>query len=266
VYSHSSQGGPAIAGPPVFFDVQFVYRRVWYTGPVLKTPGTPQLAWVGDRHLRVDLGVDGGDAAHRRVCSARERIRSASIHALEDVTPAYATLLLTFDPTVLNAERAMREVGSAITASGFSQPGRSRRVEIPVCYEGDCAPDIEEVARRHNLTARDVATKHAAAEYEVCFIGFVPGFGYLGGLPSELATPRLESPRARVPVGSVGIAGNQTGVYPFATPGGWRLIGRTPLTMFDATRERASVLGIGDCVRFVAISRETFADMMKGRK
>lgn len=233
---------------------------------MFKISGTPRLDWVGDRHLRVGLGVDAGGPVHRRVRAALESIRAASIHALEDATPAYATLLLTFDPAMLDADLAMIEVAGALAAQQTSEPTPSRLVEIPVCYEGDCAPDIGDVARLHDLTVQDVAAGHAAAEYEVCFLGFVPGFGYLAGLPPELATPRLESPRVRVHAGSVGIAGDQTGVYPLATPGGWRLIGRTPLTMFDAGREAPALLSIGDRVRFVPIGLAIFADMMAGRK
>jgi inhibitor of KinA len=132
-------------------------------------------------------------------------------------------------------------------------------VEIPVCYGGEYGPDLEEVAELHGMTVERAIELHVSATYTVYFLGFVPGFAYLGELPKELATPRLPTPRKIVPPGSVGIASNQTGVYPVATPGGWRLLGRTPAVMFQPERSEMSLLSIGDRVRFVAISRKEFA-------
>jgi inhibitor of KinA len=136
-------------------------------------------------------------------------------------------------------------------------------VEIPACYGGEFGPDLTEVCAIHGLTPAQAIELHASAEYLVYFSGFVPGFAYLGELPEALVTPRLAVPRRRVPAGSVGIAGNQTGVYPFATPGGWRLIGRTPVAMFRAEREGFSLLAIGDRVRFAPISAERFGALEK---
>jgi inhibitor of KinA len=138
-----------------------------------------------------------------------------------------------------------------------------REVEIPVCYGGDFGPDLREVAASRGLSPEQVIELHTSTSYLVYFLGFVPGFAYLGELPEALVTPRLGSPRKKVPAGSVGIAGNQTGVYPFETPGGWRLLGRTPLAMFRADREHLSVLSIGDRVRFVPILRELFEELRR---
>ncbi len=194
-------------------------------------------------------------------------MQAGTIHGLEDAVPAYATLLLTFNPAELDADRAAAEVTRTIHAAQHSpQPSPARVVEIPACYEAECAPDLADVARLHGLSPQDAVARHAAAAYEVAFLGFAPGFGYLTGLPPELATPRLESPRLRVPAGSIGIAGDQTGIYPFATPGGWRLIGRTPLPMFDAMRDPPAILSIGDRVRFVPIALPEFTHMLAERK
>jgi inhibitor of KinA len=133
-----------------------------------------------------------------------------------------------------------------------------RQVEIPVCYGSEYGPDLSEVAALHSLTPDQAVELHSSTTYVVYFLGFVPGYAYLGELPEALATPRLASPRRSVPPGSVGIAGSQTGVYPFATPGGWRLIGRTPAVMFRPDRASMSLLAIGDRVRFTPISREQF--------
>jgi inhibitor of KinA len=136
-----------------------------------------------------------------------------------------------------------------------------RLVEIPVCYGGEFGPDLKDVAELHGMTPESVIQFHATATYRVYFLGFAPGFAYLGELPDALVTPRLATPRRRVPAGSVGIAGNQTGVYPIATPGGWRLLGRTPVAMFRPDRAEMSLLAIGDRVRFVPTSREQFAKL-----
>jgi inhibitor of KinA len=140
---------------------------------------------------------------------------------------------------------------------------KPRHVEIPVCYGGEFGPDLEEVAALRGIETEQVIRLHSSATYRVYFLGFAPGFAYLGQLPEELVTPRLATPRKHVPAGSVAIAGNQTGVYPFATPGGWRLLGRTPTRMFRADRDGLSLLSIGDRVRFTPIPSERFAELEK---
>jgi inhibitor of KinA len=134
-------------------------------------------------------------------------------------------------------------------------------VEIPVCYGGEFGPDLQDVADSHGLTAERAIELHASTTYTVYFLGFAPGFAYLGEVAEELVTPRLATPRKSVPAGSVGIAGSQTGVYPISTPGGWRLLGRTPVAMFRPERAEMSLLSIGDRVRFSPISREQFAEL-----
>jgi inhibitor of KinA len=133
-----------------------------------------------------------------------------------------------------------------------------RTVEIPVCYGGDLGPDIDDVARQHGMSAQDVIDIHASGDYLVYMVGFMPGFAYLGGLSSRIATPRRQTPRTAVPAGSVGIGGEQTGVYPLVSPGGWNLIGRTPLRIFDIDRTDAALLATGDRVRFRPISNGEF--------
>jgi inhibitor of KinA len=133
-----------------------------------------------------------------------------------------------------------------------------RIIDIPVCYGGVLGPDLEDVARRHELSAQDVIDVHVAGDYLVYMVGFMPGFAYLGGLSSRIATPRRQTPRTAVPAGSVGIGGEQTGVYPLVSPGGWNLIGRTPRRIFDIDRSEPALLVTGDRVRFRAISLTEF--------
>src|SRR5262249_55828790 len=133
-------------------------------------------------------------------------------------------------------------------------PPESRTIDIPVCYGGECGPDLEDVARHTGLAPAEVIARHSAVTYLVYFLGFSPGFPYLGGLAPELATPRLSAPRKRVPAGSVAIGGRQTGVYPVESPGGWRIIGRTDLRLFDPNAEPPALLRTGDSVRFVSVN------------
>jgi len=185
------------------------------------------------------------------------------VAGVRNLHPAYCSLLVKFDPLQLRHEEVeaiLRKYLERLEELRLPEP---RHVEIPVCYGDEFGPDLAEVCAMRGMTEAQATELHASVEYLVYFLGFVPGFAYLGELPKELVTPRLAAPRRRVPVGSVGIAGNQTGVYPFATPGGWRLLGRTPVKMFQAGREGLSLLSIGDRVRFTPISSDRFAELEK---
>src|SRR5712671_98437 len=188
------------------------------------------------------------------------------VAGVRNLHPAYCSLLVKFDALRFSHEEVeaiLRKYLERLEEVKLPEP---RRVEIPVCYGGEFGPDLAEVCAMRGMTEAQAIELHASVEYLVYFLGFVPGFAYLGELPKELVTPRLAAPRRRVPVGSVGIAGNQTGVYPFATPGGWRLLGRTPVSMFQADREGLSLLSIGDRVRFAPISAERFGELERERK
>lgn len=177
--------------------------------------------------------------------------------------PAYCSLLIKFDALRMEHGELEAKLRRYLERLGEVKLPEQRRVEIPVCYGEGFGPDLAEVCAMRRMTEAQAIGLHSSAEYLVYFLGFVPGFAYLGELPEKLVTPRLAAPRKRVPAGSVGIAGNQTGVYPFATPGGWRLLGRTPLKMFRAENDGLSLLSIGDRVQFTPISRERFAALEK---
>jgi inhibitor of KinA len=174
-----------------------------------------------------------------------------------DFHPAYCSVLISFDSTRAGLEEVEAFIRGLLAQSSEAAVIR-RQVEIPVCYESEFAPDLQDVAALNHLSPEEVIAIHSSGSYYVCFLGFMPGFAYLGGLSSRLATPRLSSPRTQVPAGSVAIGGNQTGIYPFNTPGGWRLIGRTPRKLFSPEKEPFSFFGLGDEVRFRIISREEF--------
>jgi inhibitor of KinA len=187
-------------------------------------------------------------------------LEARPVDGIIDLHPAYASILVVFDPVRQDHAGLQLSLRRRLAESERVELPPPQRIEIPVCYGGEYGPDLDAVAQLHQIPPERVVVLHSSAVYTVYFLGFAPGFGYLGGLPDNIATPRLDTPRARVPAGSVGIAGAQTGVYPFATPGGWRLIGRTPLRMFDPGREaRMSLLRTGDQVRFIPIGADRFA-------
>jgi inhibitor of KinA len=181
------------------------------------------------------------------------------VAGIRNLNPAYCSILINFDALKLShgdLEAILLGCFERLDAIDLPEP---REQQIPTCYGGEFGPDLNELAALHALTPAQVIELHSSVTYIVYFLGFVPGFAYLDGLPESLATPRLDNPRRSTPPGSVGIAGNQTGVYPFATPGGWRLIGRTPVAMFRPRRKAMSFLSIGDRVRFIPISTAQFA-------
>jgi inhibitor of KinA len=188
-------------------------------------------------------------AAHREVLRLTPRLRS--MRGITNVHPAYASILIDFDPLRIDrgdVARTAAELFAEAAAAPWPEP---RTVEIPVAYGGEYGPDLEAVAALTGHTPDEVIALHCSAEYLVYFLGFSPGFPYLGGMPESIAAPRLDTPRRRVPAGSVAIGGRQTGVYPMASPGGWRIIGRTPLRLFEPAADPPVLLRMGDHVRFV---------------
>jgi inhibitor of KinA len=209
------------------------------------------------QHLRNQISTD----SHEQVRKLLRLLESEPIAGVRNLHPAYCSLLIKFDSLKLRhpeLEEMLRGYIMRIEKVELPEP---RLVEIPMCYGGEFGPDLKDVAELHGMTPESVIESHATATYRVYFLGFAPGFAYLGQLPDALVTPRLATPRRSVPAGSLGIAGNQTGVYPIATPGGWRLLGRTPAAMFRPDRAEMSLLALGDLVRFVPISREQFAKL-----
>jgi inhibitor of KinA len=231
---------------------------------------------LGDSALLVRVREEFEDAPEETlegVLRTFHRLRSAAIPGVIEIAPAYTSVAVFFDPIALAkasgtpdalfdwlAQR-VREVVAA--GAGRGRRLRSTRrevrvVEIPACYDSEFALDIERVAEQAQISTSDVVNLHSAAEYRVSCIGFTPGFPFLSGMPKKLATPRRETPRKEIPAGSVGIGGAQTGIYPLRSPGGWNLIGRTPLKLFDPTKKPPALLQAGDRVRFRAITREEF--------
>ena len=208
-----------------------------------------QIRPASDGSLLVSFGNAISPDVHQQV----ERLMNALADlpaGIRNLHPAFASVLIDFDPRRQSHRELEALVRERMAAPPAAATRESRLVEIPVCYGGAEGPDLGEVARHAGLEPARVVELHAAVEYRVYFLGFSPGFPYLGGMPEALATPRLATPRKRVPTGSVAIGGAQTGIYPMESPGGWRLIGRTSLPLFDTTKDPPALLRIGDRVRF----------------
>lgn len=215
-------------------------------------------AWL----LRLGDGIDA--RCNRRVHALARHIREQAPEWLEDVVPAYASLAIVLRMEALHQRTTARDwlIDCADTPLR-GEDDAAEPVEIPVLYGAESGPDLESSAAELALPADELVRRHCAAHYQVAMLGFSPGFPYLLGLDPSVSLPRLERPRAKVPAGSVGIGGAQTGIYPQAGAGGWRLLGRTPLRLFDPGREPPALLRAGDRVRFVPIDGERFAALAR---
>ncbi|MSO51373.1 MAG: allophanate hydrolase [Acidobacterium sp.] len=209
----------------------------------------------GDSMLLVELASVIDPLVNTRAIALATRLRDRQARGVRDVAPGYCTIGVHFDPlqTDLLALEAAIADEAALVETMVTELSQAP-IEIGVIYGGEAGPDLAAVAERAGCTPADVVERHTARTYRVYMLGFVPGFAYMGRVDATIAMPRHRVPRERVPAGSVGIAGEQTGVYPVASPGGWQLIGRTSTVMFDPTRSQASLLAPGDEVRFVPLA------------
>jgi KipI family sensor histidine kinase inhibitor len=208
---------------------------------------------LGDSALTLVFGDAIDPLVHARILAVARDLRAQPPRGVTEVVPAYTTLGVWFDPLSRDAADLASELVEIAEQAEGREDGEAegRELVIPVRYDG---PDLDDVASRLGLARDEVVRRHSEATYRVFMLGFVPGFAFLGLLDPSLELPRRSSPRLKVPAGSVAIAGRQTAVYPLDTPGGWHLLGRTDLTLFDPRREPPAVLGVGDRVRFEAIS------------
>jgi inhibitor of KinA len=231
-----------------------------------------EISPLGDSALLIRIAEDFDDApedALNKVLGAKRSLEVAKIPGVIEIAPAYTTAAIFYDPVrAIDAGAPAEDVvgwfegriREALSKEDFGRADRSAKtpVEIRVCYESEFAFDLEEVARRARLDPKEVVDLHCGAEYRVHCIGFTGGFPFLNGLPRKIATPRRDVPRKEIPAGSVAIGGKQTGIYPIKSPGGWNVIGRTPLKLFDAQKSPPTLLCAGDRVRFRRITRDEF--------
>jgi KipI family sensor histidine kinase inhibitor len=213
---------------------------------------------AGDSALVVEMPSRVDPEINARLVGMAEAVRSRIGGAVRDAVVGFCTLTVYFDPLHVDAAWLEGELRALAREDGVATPAAGATLEIPVCYGNDLGPDLQEVAALAGCSEDDVIRIHTSVEYRVFVVGFVPGFAYMGVVDERLALPRRTVPRTRVPAGSVAIAAGQTGIYPIETPGGWHLLGRTPIRPFDPDRSEPVLFSPGDRVRFHSIDRETF--------
>ncbi|MBY6037132.1 5-oxoprolinase subunit PxpB [Fictibacillus nanhaiensis] len=218
---------------------------------------------LGDNSVIIELGDDISPDIQRKVKEVSSFFDEHAFDWVIEYVPGFSTVAVFYDPikiksTKLPYEHVCEELTSLLKHVKVKQDSEPRVVKIPVCYGGEFGPDLEEVAKHNGLSPQEVIDIHAGGEYLVYMIGFAPGFPYIGGMSEKIAAPRRKNPRLKIPAGSVGIAGKQTGVYPIETPGGWQLIGKTPRKLFLPNGATPSLLQAGDQIKFEPITVEEF--------
>ena len=222
----------------------------------------PRILPAGDTALTVEFGDEIAPEIHDRVLAFASRVPALNIAGIIEVVPTYRSVTVYADSLQVDVSRLMDRLASEARNLTAFESGQGRCVEIPVLYGGEFGPDLTAVAAFAGRPMEEVIALHTSVTYRCYMLGFSPGFPYLGRVPDAIAMPRLSEPRAQVAGGSVGIAGIQTGIYPQSSPGGWRVIGRTPLRIYDPARSQPFLISPGDRVRFVPISRKQFDDLV----
>ena len=219
----------------------------------------PTISPVGDCAISIDFGQVIDPKINRQIRQIIEQIKGLQLDGIVELVPTYCALLVQYDAMVYSYSDICRILEPTLQESVTDSANELVTiVEIPTVYGGEFGPDLGFVASHNHLSEAEVVSIHSGTDYLVYMLGFIPGFTYLGGMDPRIATPRLSSPRTLIPAGSVGIAGEQTGTYPSDSPGGWQIIGRTPLTMYDMSKKQAALLRAGDYVRYVPIDENEF--------
>ena len=220
---------------------------------------------AGEQGLVVEFGDKVDEAVNIRVHQTTRLLRQKMASELIEVVPTYRSLMVYFDPLRTSRKEITARIEAILTEPGESTaPAEAAKiVRIPVCYGGEFGPDLGFVAQHNQLSEQEVIQIHTSTPYQVYMLGFTPGFPYLGGMSERIATPRLQQPRTAIPAGSVGIAGSQTGFYPVESPGGWQLIGRTPVKAFDPQAANPFLFDAGNYLQFVGVSAAEYEDIRR---
>lgn len=213
---------------------------------------------TGDTSLTAEFGNEISEEINAKIRAFNIALTESKIPGIVETVPTYRSLMIHYDPGVIPYAALIKKLQGLLGQLDKIQIPPSDVLEIPVLYGGEMGPDLAFVAEHNGKTEEEVIKIHTSTEYLIYMLGFTPGFTYLGGMSDEIATPRLKTPRVKIPAGSVGIAGSQTGVYPIDSPGGWQLIGRTPVRMYDSDRETPILPQAGQYIKFYAIDQAEF--------
>jgi len=220
----------------------------------------PRILLCGDKAIVIEYGNEISEECNKQIISLHRFLVKEKINGIVSLIPTYRSLLIKFEPTQISFQQ-LEDILSRFNPKEIEKDFNSSIIEIPVAYGEEFGPDLQYVAEFHSLTNEEVIQIHTEPLYRIYMLGFIIGFAYLGNMSDKIATPRLDKPRTIIPAGSVGIAGAQTGIYPLDSPGGWRLIGKTPVRLYDPQGEKPILLQAGDYVRFKPISRKEFFEI-----
>ena len=218
---------------------------------------------AGDKTVIMEFGNEISKEINAKIRNVVKFADEAKINGIEELLPTYRSIMIMYDPLKIEYTELVKTFDMLSSKTVGGQKEKIRIVEIPTLYGNEFGPDINFVAEHNNITTDEVIKIHTGTDYLVYMLGFTPGFTYLGGMSEKISTPRLASPRTKIPAGSVGIAGSQTGMYPSETPGGWQLIGRTPVKLYNPKKEPPVLLSAGDYVRYVSITEQEYNEILK---
>lgn len=224
----------------------------------------PSYIFLREGALLVQFGNEIDEKINSTVYSNYYILLKEKIKGVVGISPTYTALLITYNPMIIGYKQLLGLVKQKIKKQSIFHTSFKRIINIPVCYDDIFALDINNVKQHTGLSKEEIITLHSEQEYKVYMIGFLPGFPYLGGMNKRLNTPRLTNPRVKIEAGSIGIGGEQTGIYPLASPGGWQIIGKTPSKLYDKNREPISLINPGDWVKFIPITLQEYKEMEKG--
>lgn len=213
---------------------------------------------AGDASLLIEFGKEISPEINAKITATVQLMKEQHIEGVVDIIPAFCSLLINYDPRVLSYDDISKRMKRLLKMDIKAGESRRRVFEIPVCYGGQYGPDLANIAEHAGLTEEEVIKIHSSRDYLIYMLGFLPGFCYLGGLDERIHTPRLANPRLKINAGSVGIGGSQTGIYPLDSPGGWQLMGMTPVKTYDPDREVPILLSAGDYIRFIPVDEEEY--------
>ena len=218
----------------------------------------------GDSALVIQFGSEFKPEINKKIRKMMDNIKKENIDGIVELVPTYCSLLINYDVLKIEYDILIEKLKKLLEVKNeVTEAEEVTLVEIPTLYNDECGPDLSYVAEYNKLSKEEVIKIHTGTDYLVYMLGFMPGFTYLGGMSEKIATPRLESPRLQIFPGSVGIAGKQTGMYPSMSPGGWRIIGRTPLNLYNPNRETPVYISSGDYIRYVSISQDEYNEILK---